>query len=187
MDSLIEVTAFIFKEGDKISSETIPDGLWLKDFDNSVTEIGSVKKQDEWNPQDDLEFIGDNILFAFNIIGEGCGEGISSGMAAEFEGCSYDAFKDYREDLGKIALMKYEHYQKMAKPSDKKNTNNIVRFITVWNYYCHQDYWGEWDTETEFVGILDTSSIKTLTNEELDKRLKESEKKLTLNDVLEMK
>jgi hypothetical protein len=68
----------------------------------------------------------------------------------------WDEFGDHVEDF-----IAYARALSDRGSAHKSDYGTKVQFLTMWSCRSHQDYWGEWDIEEDFVGIFTHSSVKT--------------------------
>lgn len=188
VDALVEVTAVIFKKGNKTSIDSTIELSWLKSFEDSTREY-KEEQCDIPFPQKPLwmvEFIEENIGFKFQIIGEN-GGAYSSGLYWEYDENKDHIFEEYLEDLAKIAKEKYQRFSdKKTEDSCDSCTDNIVRFITVWSYSMDQDYCGEWDSSYDLLGEISIHDLNLLLKDKKENpdKYKIEEEPINLDDIL---
>jgi len=167
-DSLVEVFAIVLKKGESIIQDINQcDFLWQKDFDDT-TKLKNDESE-KLTQFEKIEFLEDNVGFLFDVIGTS--RIYSSGISFEIEmTSSEEVFKDFLDDLAKIAIQKLQETKEREKQylltscligsEDKiKEVDKMkeARFITAWSYESSED-----DSSWDLLGTVDLKDISKI-------------------------
>lgn len=160
--SLVEVVMQKYKKGDKEYSDFINEVLLVPAIKLCTKELEEYlaikeKAKKDKSPaihllgEGDIIFTKDATAFKFNAIGQSLELSYSGGIEFVLDELGWEEFLDgWTDSLVKIGNL----FLKAYKDKGLK-TNNVIRFITVWEYCFWKDYYGEYDDEWQLMGHLD--------------------------------
>lgn len=172
--SICEVRAFFYKAGDVIEDYEIDEtNLWLKDIETH-SEYASKEKLDELrrtnivparlsfstDSKGGILLLEDNIGFAFSFFGENADDTYSSGVEADCRENSFEVLEPFLEDLAHDARTIREKFDKFKKPNVLPIT--ACRFLVLWKYESWGGYEDDFDSEIDYVGLVNSSKISSL-------------------------
>lgn len=171
--SLVSISAKRYKKGDKESSEFLDNEVQFSypEWENITASLeegdhGQLEERD-YSDKPDLIFTED-IICIIDVIpfGQSFDLGCSSAVEWELDYIGMDFFEGFHEQLAQIAQELFkEHDEKIETFFRDKTPSNEVQFITVWEHYSHQDYYGEWDSDWDLLGVLDLKEVSKLFKE----------------------
>jgi len=178
IDSLVEITAMFFDKNDLYQYQLTEGLLWQKSIDDSTVPLISDESIIDGN---DIDFTEDNIGLSFRCIGEGNGEGVSSGIESLLEQMSSsDIFIGFEDTLFEMAVKERQKRIDNASMSldlvyHGDMNFKCFSFITAWEYQSFKSgnpMDGEdWDYNIDILGVVRLEEIAGILEKENQKKI----------------
>lgn len=179
MSEFVQVRMWKFEKGFRASYKELEEmHAWLSDLDSSVRDCLSPTKDpfiqqgvnlltELYNYEfTDVEFVEDNWAFEFEAFGF-ASKPDSYGLAVQYEAENLGTQELFEPHLPELKRM-----GELQNPSIVQGESGLLftQFVVVFDVIYSRDYWGEYDMDTNLLGVADPGAFTTLKQlEETDK------------------